>query len=138
MKTSKKVMLRRPFSALAALFISVSPLSQAQTVVIDTDFNDNPALNLFGVAQLTNAKGGVDGLDDNYISITDNLNGQRGSIVFDDPTGGFPITGFKIRADLRVGGGTNSPADGFSFNLVRDNDPLVARDRVSLLPLRAR
>ena len=49
MKTSKKVMLRRPFSALAALFISVSPLSQAQTVVIDTDFNDNPALNLFGV-----------------------------------------------------------------------------------------
>ena len=125
MKLSMDSTLIRPFATLAALFISISSLSQAQTVVIDTDFNDDPALNLFGVAQLTNAKGGVDGSDDNYISVTDNLNGQRGSIVFDDPTGGFPITGFKIRADLRVGGGTNSPADGFSFNLVRDNDPLI-------------
>jgi hypothetical protein len=50
---------------------------------------------------------------------------QRGSIVFEDPTGGLPIGGFKIRADLRVGGGTINPADGFSFNLVRPNDPLI-------------
>ena len=94
MKLSMDSTLIRPFATLAALFISISSLSQAQTVVIDTDFNDDPALNLFGVAQLTNAKGGVDGSDDNYISVTDNLNGQRGSIVFDDPTGGVPITGF--------------------------------------------
>ncbi len=112
--------------ALASVLIGLVPgVSFGQTTVIDTDFNDNPLLQLFGNAVLTNAKDGADGAGDNYISVTDNLNGQRGAIVFDDPTGGFPITAFTIRADLRVGGGTAAPADGFSFNLVRPTDPLI-------------
>jgi len=114
--------------------------SSGQTVVIDTDFNDNPTLNTFGAAQVTDINapttnplglprlGGEDEdtiSGDKYIEITNNLAGQRGAIVFDDPTGGLPIGGFTIRADLRVGGGTTNPADGFSFNLVRPTDPLI-------------
>jgi len=134
------------FSACAAaplfgLLLCIAPsMTNGQTVVIDTDFNDNPTLNVFGVAQVTDINaattnplglarlGGFDEatiVGDKYIEITDNQEGQRGAIVFDDPTGGLPIGGFTIRADLRVGGGTGNPADGFSFNLVRPTDPLI-------------
>ena len=126
---------------LLCLSLCMAPsVTNSQTIVIDTDFNDNPILNTFGVARVTDINavttnplglptlGGKDEdsiAGDKYIEITSNLVNQRGSIVFEDPTGGLPIGGFKIRADLRVGGGTINPADGFSFNLVRPNDPLI-------------
>ena len=126
---------------LLCLSLCMAPsVTNSQTIVIDTDFNDNPILNTFGVAKVTDINavttnllglptlGGKDEdtiAGDKYIEITSNLVNQRGSIVFEDPTGGLPISGFKIRADLRVGGGTTNPADGFSFNFVRPNDPLI-------------
>ena len=126
---------------LFGLLLCMAPsVTNSQTIVIDTDLNDNPTLNAFGVAQVTDINaattnplglprlGGADEdtiPSDNYVEITSNLEGQRGTIIFDDPTGGLPIGGFTIRADLRVGGGSTNPADGFSFNLVRPTDPLI-------------
>ncbi|MBI3869274.1 MAG: hypothetical protein HY299_12195 [Verrucomicrobia bacterium] len=57
-----------------------------------------------------------------YISITDALNGQSGKIVFDDFDSGQVVAGFKFDIDLRVGGGTSSPADGYSINFARLGD----------------
>ena len=85
-----------------------------------------------------------------YLSVTDAANGQRGGIVFPalggsenqlvfgGRTGGangnhhidnieVNVDGnnFAIAADLRVGGGTDRPADGFSFNFARPSDPVL-------------
>ena len=38
---------------------------------------------------------------------------------------GAVIKSFRIQADVRIGGGTSSPADGFSFNLARPGDPVL-------------
>ena len=44
-------------------------------------------------------------------------NDQRGAILIGDLDQGGFVDGFVISADLRVGGGTDNPADGFSFNV---------------------
>lgn len=95
------------------------------------------------------AEGGLEG---GYLKVTDAANGQRGMVILPDLGGGgqfvfggrtgganaahhidnleASITDGKVQisAQLRVGGGTNSPADGFSFNFVRPDDPLLAGD----------
>ncbi|HUF62155.1 MAG TPA: LamG-like jellyroll fold domain-containing protein, partial [Verrucomicrobiales bacterium] len=96
--------------------------------VASYDFNTNPA----GTVELTGTSAwrSTDGVDNSgYISITDAANDQRGAIIIPDPTGGAAIQGFLFSADLRVGGGTPSPADGFSLNLPRPNDPLYEPPR---------
>jgi hypothetical protein len=69
-------------------------------------------------------EGGVD--DSGYLKITDAVNGEYGAVVFPDLLEGRAVKSFKFTADFRVGGGTDSPADGFSVNLVRPDDPLLA------------
>ena len=94
------------------------------------------------------------GIESGYLSITDAANGQRGTVILPDLGGGgqFVLGGrtggangahhvdnleatldeannrLNISAQLRVGGGTDQPADGFSFNFVRPGDPLLAGD----------
>ena len=87
------------------------------------DFETDPQdlnVEFFGNAEWRD-EGGFE--DTGYLSVTDALNGQRGAIVFPDLSNGGSLTSFSIEADLRVGGGTARPADGFSFNFVRPNDP---------------
>ncbi len=96
--------------------------------VFELNFNSDPG----GTIELTGSSawrstGGVG--DSGYLSITDAANGQRGAIIIPDLTGGTAIAGFRFSADLRVGGGTASPADGFSLNLPRPNDPLYVDPR---------
>ena len=69
-----------------------------------------------------------DGVDDSgYLSITDALNSQSGKIVFPDLLEGASVKSFDFSADVRVGGGSvPNPADGFSINLVRPDDPTLA------------
>ena len=94
-------------------------------VAIDLDFETDPealGVEFFGVAEWRDEGGNPDG----YLSVTDAANGQRGAIVFPDLLDGGDYAGVvSISADLRVGGGTERPADGFSFNLVRPDDPLL-------------
>ena len=96
--------------------------AQAQTVLLDFETDPFDILQDFGTAEWRDAGGNGGG---GYLSITDAVNGQSGAIqvapLFEGPLNG----GFKITADLRVGGGTDRPADGFSFNFVRPDDPLI-------------
>ena len=98
-----------------------SPMPAA---VFDLDFTTDPAdlgVEFFGSAEWRESEGNPGG----YLSVTDALNGQRGAIIFPDLEGGAVLTSISISADLRVGGGTARPADGFSFNFVRPDDPLL-------------
>lgn len=55
-----------------------------------------------------------------YISLTDAINDQTGSILIEDLDGGSPVGGFQARFKLRMGGGSGNAADGFSFNFATD------------------
>ncbi|MCZ7637812.1 MAG: hypothetical protein M5U12_18305 [Verrucomicrobia bacterium] len=47
-------------------------------------------------------------------------------MLFKDLEPGLVVKAFTFECDLRIGGGHNNPADGFSLNYVRDTDPIVA------------
>lgn len=71
---------------------------------------------------------GGDSSSSGYLSITDALNGQSGKIVFDDFDGGKIVAGFTFNVDLRTGGGTTDPADGYSINYARSGDGSLDND----------
>lgn len=113
---------------------SLAPSSWAATVHFD--FNSDPTTNglltIFdngtggttwvssgGVGASTNA-------NDGYLQVTSAGNGQRGAIVFADFDGGQVVQAFTFDADVRIGNGTQPPADGFSINYVRANDPVLS------------
>ena len=89
------------------------------------DFDTNPENDgvLFGGTSTWRATGGLN--DSGYLSVTDAVNGQRGAILIGDIDDGELVAGFNISADLRVGGGTERPADGFSFNFASFDDPTI-------------
>ncbi len=108
----------------AGVAIALSCLS-ARAEIFDLDFETDPqdlGVQFFGTSEWRE-NGGFN--DTGYLSITDAANDQRGAIVFPDLAGGGSLTAFSIQADLRVGGGTGSPADGFSFNFARPGDPVL-------------
>ena len=112
--------MRKVFAILAVAVMASSV--SAQQVIIDFDGNALPDETvLIGSAEVR-AEGGDPG---GYLKVTDAANGERSTIIFPDLTGDTPVTSLNIKADLRVGGGTDSPADGFSFNLARPDDPVV-------------
>ena len=107
--------------------------------------NPSPPATLGGNAEWRGTGGKADG----YLKITDAANGERGaavvpvgddnSFVFAGRTGGANAAHhiddleatladgrINISAELRVGGGTDRPADGFSFSFVPNSDPAVA------------
>lgn len=112
----------------------------------DFDAGAPTDLAMFGTAEARPDNGNPNG----YLSITDAANSQRGaaslavgadnSLIFAGRTGGANAahhidnievtvnapTDFSVAADLRVGGGTDNPADGFSFSFVQNTDPWFA------------
>jgi hypothetical protein len=48
------------------------------------------------------------------LTLTKNINSQQGSFILDDLDAGQPIYGFDVTFKVRIGGGTATPADGFS------------------------
>lgn len=61
-----------------------------------------------------------------YIEVTSSQNSQKGVILMPDIDQGLPVRGFTFQCDLRIGGGTENPADGFSLNYARSSDPVIA------------
>ena len=115
--------------ALVGLLMVVC-CSWATAEVFNLDFETDPealGVKIFKNALNTSTEwrdsGGFN--DSGYLSVTDAAKGQRGSIVFPDLANGPSLTAFSIDADLRVGGGASSPADGFSFNFARPGDPVL-------------
>jgi hypothetical protein len=54
------------------------------------------------------------------LEITENVNGEAGGFVIDPLIGGAEVSAVNVAFDLRLGGGTAPPADGFSFNFAPD------------------
>ena len=107
-----------------SLLVSMIGVGQVQGQMVTFDFESDPSrvIKQFGHSEWR-ASGGKEG--GGYLSITDPLFGQRGAIQVSPLFEGVLNGAFSIKADLRVGGGTQPPADGFSFNFVRPDDPLV-------------
>ena len=126
---------RSGLKLLGALSLLSIPTAVAQDQEPDffLDFNTDPTdqLEIISNSDTTEwrSSGGVD--DTGYFSLTDNVNGARAAVIFEDPTGGKPIEGLKFSIDCRIGGGTDRPADGFSLNIVRPDDPLLEDPRGS-------
>ena len=94
------------------------------------DFNSDPSgvLNTYGNAEWRPTDGNP--AAGGYLAITDAVNSQGGIIVFDDFDNGLVVKGFNFKVDLRVGNPTGNdgrPADGFSVNFARENDPIVVK-----------
>ena len=91
------------------------------------DFNEEPDLEIISNTDTTEwrASGGVD--DSGYLSLTDAVGSAQASIIF--PPVEDPISGFKFSVDARIGGDQERPADGFSINIVRAEDPILAEPR---------
>jgi len=110
-------------SSLASLLLaSVIPQAQAGSISLNFDTDPSGILDFTGNS-VWRPTGGV--ANSGYLSITDALNGQAGKIVFDELEPGFVINSFIFSADLRTGGGTTDPADGYSVSFVRENDPVL-------------
>lgn len=110
------------FFLLALASIGICNLHAAEFIL---DFNTDPegiGVDFLGTSEWRD-EGGVD--NSGYLSVTDNLNSQIGAIIFPDFEDGNTVSAFSISAQIRVGGGTAPPADGFSFNFVRPDDPLL-------------
>lgn len=101
------------------------------TVTFDFNSDPNGILNFFGAAYWVSSGGAGGGDTNGYLSITDAGNGQRGVIIFDDFDSGQVVKAFTFEADLRIGNGTQNPADGFSVNYARANDPVFADNGAS-------
>jgi hypothetical protein len=58
----------------------------------------------------------VDGVGNSgCFKITKSVNSQNGSLIIDDLDSGNPIYGFDVTFQVRIGGGTSTPADGFAL-----------------------
>src|SRR6266404_8564441 len=76
--------------------------------------------------------GVVDQSTNGYFAITQTTSdpsftahGMRSAIVFDDFDAGLVVAGFTFSCDVRIGAGSDTPADGFSLNYARADDPVI-------------
>ncbi len=69
-----------------------------------------------GFLQITFASANCSGTASSYVI---------GGVIFDDFDSGLVVDGFIFECDLRIGNGNPNPADGFSINYVRANDPVL-------------
>jgi hypothetical protein len=121
----KKVMTRIGLSCGLALMV-LGPTVQASTNVFNFNTDPTGIVNFYGSAVWVSSGGcGANPATDGYLQITAAANSQRGSIVFNDFDAGSVVQAFTFEADLRIGNGTAAPADGFSLNYCRNNDPVL-------------
>jgi hypothetical protein len=59
-------------------------------------------------------------VEDEVLKLTINANDQTGSFIVDELDPGRKVASFTVSFRLRIGGGTATPADGFSFNFAND------------------
>lgn len=58
--------------------------------------------------------------DSGVLELTEAVNDQRGAFLIPDMHNNQPVYGVAARFDLRIGGGSETPADGMSFNFASD------------------
>jgi len=120
---TKKNLLRL---LVAGGLVSVPAYAATNTVNFNSAGGALPFVEVGATSGEYRADGGASGANgDGYLSITDARSGQRSTLVFNDLDNGLVVKAFVFEADLRIGGGTARPADGFSLNYVRASDPIV-------------
>jgi hypothetical protein len=90
-------------------------LPQSQAGTFSANFNDNAAPAGTFVNGTAAVEGGV-------LKVTKATGTPAGGFVIDDLDAGAPVYGFTFAAKILVGGGTSTPADGFSINFAPDID----------------
>ncbi len=122
----KLSMHRKLFIALASgLLCTGAAVAGTATFDFNSDPTASGLLQLFGKATWQ-PDGGVTGATgDGYLVVTDAAGSQSSTIVFADFDHGEVVQAFTFEADLRIGNGTQNPADGFSVNYVRAGDPVL-------------
>ena len=106
-------------SGLLSLYVGFAACS-VMAANFSADFNDGlvpTGGNVYGNA-LVDTTGGVAGTG--TLKITSAQNSQSGSFILGDLDAGAPVYGFAVNMMVRVGGGTATPADGFSFSFAPD------------------
>ncbi|HWV99323.1 MAG TPA: hypothetical protein VNZ64_06460 [Candidatus Acidoferrum sp.] len=122
--------MRKTVQALIALGLVCSGSTRATTVLFD--FNSDPSAG--GLATVYGSAGwvGTDGAGvatnglDGYLQITPAVNSQVGAILFSDFDNGAIVGGLHFEADVRIGNGSSTPADGFSICYARATDPALS------------
>src|SRR5687768_14021911 len=113
-------------SRLLVAAVSLGAMAaQAGTYVnnFNADPSTDPNFSLRPSAKWV-AAGSHDG--SGYISLTDAITGQQGTIVLADIDGGAGVTAFNFKAKVRIGGGTARPADGMSVSFADATDPIIS------------
>jgi hypothetical protein len=108
-------------NALMAIGAAAVLLPQTQAGAFSANFDDNavPAGTYLNGNSGDNNSGVI---ENGILKITKNVNGKTGGFVIDDLDAGAPVYGFTFTAKVRVGGGSATPADGFSLNFAPDID----------------
>ena len=103
---------------LACLGLGVTggiPSVHAGTFTSNFNSDTNaPAGTTVNGSSFIDTTGGAE--DSGVLKLTRAINSQAGSFVIDDLDAGAPVYGFDLTAKVRLGGGTSTPADGFSIN----------------------
>lgn len=100
----------------AEAMLRVIHIDLPPTPICSFDFNDGliPAGTYLTGYAYVSAWGGVNG--SGSLVLTDAMNSLNGGFIVEDLVGGARLYGMAARFDLLMGGGTEPPADGFSFN----------------------
>ena len=120
MNASQK--LQRTICALALLLAAPVKLS-VTTAIFNLDSPPATELDVVGSAE-HQASGGIN--NSGFLKLTDNA-GQSCGILFPDLDNGMPFHSFTFECQIKLGDYVgNPPADGFSVNFVRSNDPIIS------------
>jgi hypothetical protein len=121
--------MRKTVQVLVALGLVWTGSARAATVFFD--FNSDPTAGGLAAVSGSAVWVGTDGAgiatnsSDGFLQITPAINSQRGAILFSDLDNGAIVGGLHFEADVRIGNGTTTPADGFSIAYARANDPAL-------------
>ncbi len=118
--------MKRILLSCAAALVLAAP--QTYAGVFSANFNDCvtvPCTPPAGTMLFGSGGGGVieptGGVGDSgVLKLTKAINSQGGSFIIEDLDAGAAVNGFDLRFKVRVGGGTATPADGFSVSVAPD------------------
>lgn len=123
----KKRLLQTAAATTLGVLLTANALADTRTWDFDNWYDGN-ATNLTIASGLANweYQQWVGGNPGGFLQLTPGSASRNLAVIFPDIDNGAPVKGFILEADLRVGNGTEVPADGFSISYVRENDPVLA------------
>src|SRR6266480_705760 len=114
-------MVNQVKSIVGMLGLAAAAILPARAATFSSDFNagtNAPGGTTLNGSAVIETTGGVN--NSGVLKLTKAVNGQSGSFVIDDLDAGAPVYGFDMTFKVRIGGGSSTPADGFSVNFAPD------------------